>query len=228
MLASLHQMAHSYMLYPMIMGIAWGISFNYVKDKVAKPDLKIFYLNFALIFVTSWLGAKILFLLTIPTKQSLYDRIDFWSGGGFVFYGGLLLAISVILLAGLINPQSKLHLSRYAKVYLKALVLGHAIGRIGCFVVGCCYGMYWLGFQLPVQLFESLGLIILFFNFPKNDDWMQNIVFYMTGYATLRFVLEFIRSDIERGEIFTIPSSQFISLCLLLMVGICKVRKLRF
>jgi phosphatidylglycerol---prolipoprotein diacylglyceryl transferase len=228
MLESLHRFAHSFMLYPIIMGIAWGMSFNYIKDKIERSELKSFYFVFSLIFIASWIGAKILFLITIPTNEIIFNRLDFWSGGGFVFYGGLLLAMGLVLFTSYLNPHIKRHLSHYSAVYFKALLLGHAIGRVGCFVVGCCYGMSWHGIQMPVQLFESMGLMGLFWYFPKSSTLENNIFFYLTGYAGLRFVLEFIRSDIERGVILGLPSSQLISLCLIVILGLWRMKKLRF
>jgi len=228
MLEELRHLAHSYMLYPIVMGIAWGVAFNYIKFRIDYSELKHFYLLFATIFISSWIGAKILFLLTIPTHETIYNRYDFWSGGGFVFFGGLLLAIISTLFACLIRPSLNHHLQQNSQHYLKALLFGHAIGRIGCFLVGCCYGSEWYGVQLPVQLMESVGLMLLLYKFPKQNSLPENLAYYLGGYAVLRFCLEFIRSDIERGEILHMAPSQLIAAIILLVMVGWKLKRLRF
>ena len=57
--------------------------------------------------------------------------------GGIVFYGALLAG----LLGGLLGSRlAKADLRDYINPVAPALPLGHAIGRVGCFLTGCCYG----------------------------------------------------------------------------------------
>ncbi len=61
-------------------------------------------------------------------------RID---QGGLIFYGGLILAsITLILFA----RHNKLPLWHTADFAIPGLAIGHALGRIGCYLNGCCYG----------------------------------------------------------------------------------------
>jgi phosphatidylglycerol:prolipoprotein diacylglycerol transferase len=206
------------MLYPIVVGCAWGVSYNYISNKLALLDRRIFHFLFLIIFFMSWLGSKLLFLLTVPTNQVLHNRLDFWSGGGFVFYGGLIQAAIVVLVLYLSNLKIKNHLDLYSREYIAALLLGHAVGRIGCFLVGCCYGIAVNQVVLPVQLIESVALFILFKRMPKNKNLFQNIKWYFVSYAVLRFVLEFLRADPERGVIGIFSTSQFISLVILTII----------
>lgn len=57
--------------------------------------------------------------------------------GGLVFHGGLLLAIPV---SWLVIRRSRLPIWRTADLFAPAVPLGQAIGRLGCFTAGCCYG----------------------------------------------------------------------------------------
>ena len=57
------------------------------------------------------------------------------SGG--VFYGGLILAVSVALWY---IRRVGLPLWTTCDVFAPGIALGHVVGRFGCFFAGCCYG----------------------------------------------------------------------------------------
>ena len=112
-----------------------------------------------------------------------------------------------------------------------AIALGHGIGRIGCFLSGCCYGIEtdaWYGIQfpgmshkvIPTQLFEMIFLLILALILGimafKQIGHFQMII-YMISYGIFRFVIEFFRGD-ERGQLDVgLSPSQYI--CILMVVG---------
>jgi phosphatidylglycerol:prolipoprotein diacylglycerol transferase len=66
-------------------------------------------------------------------------RID---QGGLMFYGGLAGAVAGMALFARRRRAPLLELLDLGAV---ALPLGHAVGRIGCFLNGCCYGRIWDG-----------------------------------------------------------------------------------
>lgn len=69
--------------------------------------------------------------------------------GGLMFYGGLIAAALVLLLYARIYRQ---HLFQITDVVLAVVPLGHAFGRLGCFMHGCCYGKLtqsWFGVSFP-------------------------------------------------------------------------------
>src|SRR5678815_5863802 len=57
---------------------------------------------------------------------------------GGVFYGGLILSTAVGLL---LVRRYKLPVWAVADVYAPGIALGHVIGRLGCLMAGCCYGL---------------------------------------------------------------------------------------
>jgi phosphatidylglycerol---prolipoprotein diacylglyceryl transferase len=57
--------------------------------------------------------------------------------GGLVFYGGALTAAAV---AALFSWKRRLPFRKVADLFVPGLALGHALGRIGCFAAGCCFG----------------------------------------------------------------------------------------
>jgi phosphatidylglycerol:prolipoprotein diacylglycerol transferase len=58
-------------------------------------------------------------------------------GGGLVFYGGLVFAVGTVILYTL---TKRLPLREMADAFAAPVVLGLAIGRVGCFMAGCCWG----------------------------------------------------------------------------------------
>ena len=66
-------------------------------------------------------------------------RID---QGGVMFYGGVAAATLALLL---FVRRRRDRLFEVADLVLVALPLGHAFGRIGCFLHGCCHGRVWHG-----------------------------------------------------------------------------------
>lgn len=169
-------------------------------------------------FFSAWLGSKVLFLLT-TTQDQLLTNSSFWLGGGFVFYGGLLFALVYILGFCLLNRKFNWrHLAHLVPV----LLFSHGLGRIGCFLAGCCYGKESELFHArhPVQLYEALSLIALSFLTGKllKKDQREEFVMalYFLIYALLRFVLEFLRDDTVRGFYGALSTSQWISLFLLI------------
>jgi len=142
---------------------------------------------------------------------------------GFVFYGGFFGALAA---GAWYVRREKIRFLEAADWFAPAIPLGHAIGRLGCFAAGCCYGKpaaflavrftnpqclvetNLLGVPLhPVQLYEAAGNFILFLalhflakkKLPSREGGL--ILAYAAGYSVLRFFLEFLRAD-DRGPFF--------------------------
>ena len=76
--------------------------------------------------------------------QKLFDctaPLRFWQGG-LVFLGGAVLSAIVMLLYA---RRRGLKLGDVADVLSPSVSIAHVFGRIGCFMVGCCYGKPWTG-----------------------------------------------------------------------------------
>jgi phosphatidylglycerol:prolipoprotein diacylglycerol transferase len=112
--------------------------------------------------------------------------LRFWQGGLAFLGGGVLAALVVLLYA----RRKRLWLGDVADVLAPSVSLAHVFGRLGCFMVGCCYGKPWAagahfppdsvayGEYLsrhvllpgadctpglhPTQLYESLGELLIF------------------------------------------------------------------
>jgi phosphatidylglycerol---prolipoprotein diacylglyceryl transferase len=90
-----------------------------------------------LVAVISLLGARLFsWFFYFPPGISLWQALTN-AGGGMVFYGGMIFGLlTVILYAHL----TRLALSNLLDVFAPGLALGLALGRVGCFLAGCCWG----------------------------------------------------------------------------------------
>lgn len=215
--------------YPLFIGLSWGLSYRLGENRY--PDalgFRRFVLWFIGIFVFSWLGAKLLFLATQDQWKSteLMVNSNFWLGGGFVYLGGLLGGASF---SSIFCLTQKLPLKTF-EFSITPMLIGHALGRVGCFLAGCCFGtetqLPWSvhlhqAQRHPVQLYESILLLLLAWLVEKSED---KFVHYLAGYGVLRFLLEYLRGDEIRGEFAWVTTSQWISLAMIILAIGLKMR----
>ncbi|MBI3996559.1 MAG: prolipoprotein diacylglyceryl transferase [Candidatus Omnitrophica bacterium] len=154
------------------------------------------------------------------------EIVALWHGG-LVWYGGF---IGGIMAGWLYVRAQRLDFLRVLDQFMPFVALGHAIGRVGCFFNGCCYGKtttLWCGVWfpgheqavLPTQLFEAGGLLVLFLilrrlQSPSNLR-SPGTVFgaYLIGYGLLRCVIEWFRGD-QTVWWMGLTLQQLISACL--------------
>jgi len=152
--------------------------------------------------------------------------------GGFAFYGGLLGGMIGGLVYCSVKGQSWIS---FCDVYLSVLPLGQAIGRVGCYFNGCCYGRMHSGLlALPfvvdgvevyvfptwfAEAFFCLLLAIYFQIFCKTIKKGLHTAIYLIAYSLFRFVIEFFRGDEIRGVYGFISTSQVVSI-IVFIVGI--------
>lgn len=212
--------------YPLLMGIAWGAALNFFLFLLHKFNIQFFRpkMFFFGIFIFAWIGAKIFF---ITTSQGLVNKdfvssSNFWLGGGFVFYGGLVFGLIYLLIYQIIYKNTYKSYS----ALIPPLALGHGIGRIGCYLAGCCYGSIINKSdpisnmsRYPVQLFEAGSLfLIAFISYYLLKHKKDVIGFYLIAYGIVRFILEFYRGDEIRGFWFLgLSTSQIISIFMILL-----------
>ncbi|MBT3181409.1 MAG: prolipoprotein diacylglyceryl transferase [Deltaproteobacteria bacterium] len=229
-----------------VLGISWAVheSKRLGQDPAKMLDL-VFYLLIAAI-----VGSRV-FHVFISQRTEFFQNplilFQVWRGG-LVFYGGL---ICCLLVAVWFIRRHKMKLLITLDIFAPAISIGHAVGRIGCLMAGCCYGReashgawYSLTFPgvvdsfapggtplFPTQLMEVTGeLIILSIlmivrRFKRFDG--QLMATYLMLYAVLRYFNEFFRGDFERGFVIDpwLSTSQSLSI-LLFAVGLFMYIKL--
>ncbi|HOA75058.1 MAG TPA: prolipoprotein diacylglyceryl transferase [Phycisphaerae bacterium] len=118
------------------LGGTWWMTLRARRVKV-DPDI---VLNLSFIsLITSTIGARAFYVLHYWKDQFAENpaRIFDLKAGGFEIYGGVIAAFFFCLLYGLIK---RIPLRIYADVAMPSILLGMGIGRIGCFLFGCCWG----------------------------------------------------------------------------------------
>lgn len=215
--------------YPLLMGLGWGVAyqifFSEWDSKVSRLKGQIIFWG---IFLAAWIGSKVLFYFTYPKDISLTE-VSFWTGGGFVFYGGFIFGLLFLLGFRFIDKNFNIN---WLWPVLPALSIGHGIGRIGCFLAGCCFGkpteLFWGIYQHnhyrhPTQLLEAVGLFAIgIFLLKSKCDKRKLVSIYLISYGALRLLIEALRGDMVRGQWGSFTPSQWISLALLVS-GTCLI-----
>jgi len=172
------------------------------------------------------LGAKLAMLVYdfgyyVQNPREVFSLQTLQAGG--VYQGGLILALVV---AFFYLRKAKLPGLATADCFAPAIALGHAIGRMGCFAAGCCWGLEchrpWavtftnpvagelFGTPLdiplhPTQLYEAgaeaLIFAFLYWRFSRPHKAGQIIGLYLVLYSLARFVIEFYRAPTQPNPV---------------------------
>lgn len=201
-------------------------------------DVNDFFIIVGISSLACIIGAKVLYIIAswkyvdIFQIKSLEDFNVFISSG-FVFYGGL---IGVLLSFILMNKLTNLKIESYVTTCVPCIPIFHGFGRLGCHLVGCCYGkpingtigiVYYNspiapnGICLfPVQLLEAVieFFIAGFLLFLIKKIKKNLISVYLFLYCITRFILENFRGDEVRGKVGSFSISQWISLVFILAI----------
>jgi phosphatidylglycerol:prolipoprotein diacylglycerol transferase len=145
-----------------------------------------------------------------------------------VFQGGLILAL---ITACYYTKAQKLPLLATSDAFAPGLAIGHAVGRLGCFAAGCCWGnecnRFWAvtfhnpeayaltGVPLemplhPSQLYEftteAILFVVLYNLYAKAHPPGRIIGLYLVFSSIARFLIEFTRFHAQ-GLPFGLPLS---------------------
>jgi phosphatidylglycerol:prolipoprotein diacylglycerol transferase len=189
----------------------------------------------ALIF--GFLGARLMHVFfEAPDYYHEHPQAIFyiWQGG-FVYYGGLI--VGMIAALAYLNAKS-ISWTTWADRASLPIGLTYAIGRIGCFLNGCCYGKYCLlpwavqfpahaQWQIaieprhPTQLYAfffeiaSLGVLLLI----SHRNWFRQpgrlFALWLITHAAGRILMECYRDDDRGPFVFGVSISTLISFVLI-------------
>lgn len=161
--------------------------------------------------ICGFVGARLTFALTYPEtfRDNPWSVLAIWSGG-LTFYGSLIGGMLGVFVYCRRYGYDFLYV---CDLWAPATAVSHALGRIGCFGNGCCYGLPtdsgW-GFVFPwtdpqklprhaTQLYEAAGLLVM--AAILEVLWRRGYragtltVAYMLLYAPLRIWVETFRGD---------------------------------
>ena len=189
------------------------------------------------IILAGIIGSRIFYVIQnfVSYRNSPLDVFKIWEGG-LVFSGGLLFAVPV---GFILIKRQRLSFWEMFDLLAPSLAIGQALGRIGCFYAGCCYGLPtqlpWgvtfthpqslalKGVPLhPTQLYHSSACFIIFFiliYFRKHLRFTGQLsCLYLGLHSLSRVIIEFFRGD-PRVWLWgqTITLTQTISVLLFLL-----------
>lgn len=180
-----------------------------------RMDVGATFVLLAAIAAAGFSGAWITFGAVELARTGTFDAIR--GGGGLVFFGA---PIGGTLCALWLGPRLGLDAARLADGSVPFLALGHALGRVGCLLGGCCYGGAFDGpwaivythplapaahpaiARHPTQLYEALALFAIATVFAlagRSGRAGTRAGLYAATYCALRFVVELFRGDAIRG-----------------------------
>ena len=159
-----------------------------------------------------------------------------------VFHGGFIVAL---LVAVLYMRKRQLPALSTMDAFAPGIAVGQAIGRLGCFAAGCCWGkecdLPWgvrfrSDFAAPVpldktlhpaQLYESAADLIIFGilyrQFNREHRPGHVIGWYLVLYSAARFIIEFFREH-EQALVGPFSLTQWIALGLLISGAVILMR----
>lgn len=205
------------LVFSLMIFIAWKWAFirNYPQDHA---------LNISMIMIAAgMIGGRLFHVFyEVPEYYALnpLDAFKFWQGG-FVFFGGFLTAV----FAGWLYVRKyKESFLTWADFFAPLGALGYGLGRLACFIAGCCYGRFcelpWaVQGRHPVQLYTS-GLEILIaiglwrlslFGLPRGMVFWTWVLFHSLN----RLFMEQMRDDFRGPAIGNFTVSGAIALVLL-------------
>lgn len=147
-----------------------------------------------------------------------------------VVYGGI---IGALLACAVYCKIKKVDFWGYSDLCLSCVAITQGIGRLGCLMAGCCYGIEYSGFGaitftnspfapnntplFPSQIVSSLfmlifGIILLVWCSKHKHKPGDIGTTYILVYGLARSFIENYRGDLERGFILGMSTSQFISI----------------
>jgi len=149
------------------------------------------------------IGARLNYILAFNPSYYIQNPKEIFmiNQGGLSIQGAL---IAGTIFAILYMKKKNIPIWKTADAFAPAIIMGQAIGRVGCDVFGIPMIKNWfwgvnVGGQLlhPAQIYESILNYILFlvlWNKRKNTKYDGQIFFiYIIGFSINRFIVEFFR-----------------------------------
>jgi len=186
-------------------------------------DMELMYEAVFICLIFALISGRIFSLFFWSTKEVIHNPLlifQIWKGG-ITVTGGVLGG----LIAGFIySIIKKLSFFYYIQFFIPSIIIGHIIGRFGCFLNGDAAGSpanvpWGITFSPesinyisglippntklhPTQLYEIFGniLLLLFIILTGNIKFIKKrrIIWYAFGYCSIRFIIEYFRNDTNR------------------------------
>ena len=216
--------------------LVFVLAFLRARKRAVQIDDMLIIGAFSLLFAITF--ANLLYILVSYSVTEIVSAVlngRFEMFGGLVYYGGLVGGV----LGGILGTKvAKVNTQIVENAVIPYLPIGHAVGRIGCVMAGCCHGMEYEGIfsvhypksiaglpadqgYFPVQILEAvlnvfIALFLIWYS-KRDREPFKILSLYVLLYAVSRFLLEFLRGDKMRGIYFGVSLSQWIAIMLFII-----------
>lgn len=186
-----------------LLGLTVGIAVYFLEARKKKTLSENTFFIFIAAIVGGAVGAKLpIWIINFNHIVAGFPDMNPLFSGRTIVGGMIGGTLSVVWIKKKLGIKEK-----KGNLFAPAIALGISIGRIGCFLRGCCYGVAsnlpWavdLGdgvLRHPTQLYESIfmfGLFVYFLSI-KNKITVPGVMFkyFLNYYFVFRFLIEFIR-----------------------------------
>lgn len=157
---------------------------------------------------------------------------------GFSSLGGVIGGLIMLYLYSLLVKKDYKYI---LILFMPSIPLMYAIGKIGCFVAGCCYGIPYDGIGhivyhssevallntnlFPIQIIETIIFLIIFIyiitRYYKNKFSIKLIMIEIIVCGIAKFLLDFLRYE---HTVKLITSNQIMCLLLVIFSSIYLIR----
>ncbi len=183
--------------YGLFLAAAFLISLMLLKAKTKKlgiPDAIVEKL-FLWILISAIIGSRAVYVFAEWKyyKSHFIEAFRIWEGG-LHFFGGFAGAIAAVIFFVLRHPEIKLF--KFSDAAAPSVALGLAIGKLGCFFAGCCYGKECsLPWAVTFTHYESLAVRGL----PLHPSQLYEFFAYLAIFLILEYLYKLSAFD---GQIF--------------------------
>lgn len=202
-----------------------------------------------IVLFSGFIGARlahVIFEFPDYYRNNPIEILYFWQGG-FVFYGGAILGY---LCASFYARRLQMTFWLWHDTAAPVLALSYTIGRIACFLEGCCYGkvcsLPWAvalkevnihthgtltSLRHPTQLY-AVGtelLTLIFLLWVERQKPKLGVVFlsWVILHATGRIIMEAFRDDPRGPDFFNLSISTVISILFIMIASIFLSKRLK-
>lgn len=180
------------------------------------------------VLISGIVGSRLFYVIGFwdMYRGDLWGALAVWEGG-MVFYGGLVFAMAALFFWA---RYKKINVLRILDLAAPSAAIGYSIGRIGCLLRGCCFGVQcdlpWAmrfpesqGLVHPTQSYSVIaGLLIFALLVAVRERKKYDGQVFAWGvllYSLYRFIIEFFRFNVLEWGWFS--PSQWISAGLFLV-----------
>ena len=182
--------------YGMMVAIAFLTGIFIAKLEALRKGIKtdlVYDLSFYFL-IGSIMGARIYYILFFGLKDFLENPASIfmiWQGGLSIhggIFGGVITGI-------IFSKVRKISFWGLADLVSPSIILGQAIGRIGCFLNGCCYGINNQPTQIYELVLDFIGFFLLWGLRKKMKFEGGLFLTYLMAYSVIRIIVSQFRAD---------------------------------